>query len=76
LLEALLYTGGKMDTTTVTATVSKKVNSVWAGKGKVISFSLEFGTVILLMLTGQYAGAVGAFDLDKVRFRLERGEKQ
>lgn len=63
-----------MITTKVTATVPKKYNHVWAGKGNVISLDLASGIVILSMTTGEYKGRSGGFNLDKVRFHVVRTE--
>jgi hypothetical protein len=63
-----------MITTKVTATVPKKHNSVWAGKGDVVTLDTSSGVVILKMTTGDFKGHVGGFDIDKVRFHVKRTE--
>ena len=61
--------------TQVFATVPKRCNSCWAGKGKVVSIILETGVVLIQMRTGQYAGEIGGFNLDEVKFKVVREVK-
>lgn len=58
--------------TTITATIAKKHNSVWAGKGKVVSIDTSTGIVILCMTTGTMKGDYGGFSIDTVRFHVVR----
>lgn len=58
--------------TKVFATVPKKTNHVWAGKGEVVSIHLDVGVVIIKMSTGEMAGKVGGFPLEDVRFKVNR----
>ena len=58
--------------TTVIAIVSKRHNSVWHGKGKVVSLDLTTGIAILQMTTGLHKGELGGFDLGGLQFRTQR----
>jgi hypothetical protein len=58
--------------TIVTATVSKKQNHIWAGRGRVINIYVETGIAILRMETGKNKGEVGGFDLQGLRFKTTR----
>ena len=62
--------------TTVTATISKHQNHIWAGKGKVISIDLTTGIVFLSMTTGAMKGHMGGFDISAARFQTVRTERQ
>lgn len=58
----------------VIAVVTKAHNSAWAGIGLLTStsFTPEDGVVLIKMLTGPKAGEIGGFDIDKLKFRVER----
>ncbi len=53
---------------TIIVSISKRHNEVWAGKGKVVSGDIADGVVLVDMLTGQMAGSIGGFQVDKVQF--------
>ncbi len=53
---------------TITVSIPKRHNEVWAGTGKVTSGDISDGVVIVEMLTGQMAGSIGGFQVDKVKF--------
>jgi hypothetical protein len=62
--------------TIVTATVSKKINSHWVGRGRVISIDVETGIAILKMETGIEKGNLGGFDLQGLKFKTTRTQKE
>jgi hypothetical protein len=62
--------------TIVTATVSKKINSHWFGRGRVISINVENGIAYLKMETGKEVGNLGGFDLQGLRFKTTRTTKE
>jgi hypothetical protein len=56
----------------VTAFVPKKHNHVWTGKGNVVSIDLSTGLVILHMTSGEFKGCTGGFNIDALRFNINR----
>ena len=61
-----------MNKTKVTAIVSKKVNSIWAGRGRLESINVERGLAFIQMETGLMAGMSGGFDLQGLAFKTKR----
>lgn len=58
----------------VTATVPKKLNCIWAGRGRVFSLDLQSGIAIVAMETGKMKGKSGGFPLDLLRFKTTKSE--
>ena len=52
--------------------ITKKMNSVWFGKARVISVHLDTGFAIVEMLTGRMTGKTGGFALHGLTFRCKR----
>jgi hypothetical protein len=62
--------------TIVTATVTKKMNSFWYGRGLVTHVNLENGIVFMTMQTGRMKGRVGGFNIQGLRFKIERRKEE
>jgi hypothetical protein len=62
--------------TIVKATVLKKHNSVWYGRGRVHSIDVSTGVAFLTMETGHMKGKSGGFDLSTLRFKIERRKEE